>query len=559
MATVARGGSRESPAERLAELVVLGGMAALALAAVLPLIAIAMPVLGALYALRRRNRVVCVGASALCLLPTLVAVLVALVTRGTQPLDVALGYVDVQLEAAVGLAAQWAGRGAFDWRSYGQTVWPYALCGGAALGAVGALVLCGTGYGRGARHDLRPVSADELGKQTGEAEPQPVDGFTARGRLTALTALPKQGKTFAWFGLLKARQTGGQWFGREVLPGKTLVMTEEDRGTFAGKVRRFGITGAALVSVHAPETADSRFGQEAWPALIGDAARLARRKGCDTLTMDTLTTWAPWAFRGPESMSFALRTLKAACGAHKLAGVVILHNRKQQTDLGAVVDMLGTIAGSAAYDVIAGFKREKDNGECTLHVDGRLGEWACTAVLQHGRYVPVDHRPGDEQQGTFPAPAPALPSHLRGTLARLQAAGETTADALLAAEGGSKRALLGRLGELKTLGLVDRSGRGVAGDPYVWAAVDLERETAQPAPPNVTDDPAYVAYLKSPEWLIKRAQIMHRASGHCERCGPGGAPPAEVHHLTYERVYDERPGDLIALCAPCHRRAHPPA
>src|SRR5688500_2024299 len=124
-------------------------------------------------------------------------------------------------------------------------------------------------------------------------------------------------------------------------------MTEEDRGTFSSKVRQFGITGAALVSIHAPETYDSRFGQDAWPALVNDAAQLARRKGCDTLTMDTLTTWAPWAFHGPDSMSFALRTLKQAVGRNKLAGVVVLHNRKQQSDLGAVVDMLGTIAGSA--------------------------------------------------------------------------------------------------------------------------------------------------------------------------------------------------------------------
>jgi hypothetical protein len=326
-------------------------------------------------------------------------------------------------------------------------------------------------------------------------------------------------------------------------------MTEEDRGTFAAKVRRFGLTGAALVSVHAPETDDARFGQEAWAALVDDAARLARRRGCDTLTLDTLTTWAPWAFRGPEAMSYALRTLKQAVGRHGLAGVVILHNRKQQTDLGAVVDMLGTIAGSAAYDVIAGFKREKASGECTLAVDGRLGEWECTAVLEHGRYVPVEAQPGDAEEGQAPAPAP-LPSHLRGTLARLRLAGPITADALLAAEGGSKRALLGRLGELRALGLADRSGRGVAGDPYVWVAAGGGPGPGQPAPPSATDDPAYVAYLRSPEWATRRAEALARAGGRCERCG---APAREVHHRTYERVGAERPEDLQALCAPCHR------
>jgi hypothetical protein len=30
----------------------------------------------------------------------------------------------------------------------------------------------------------------------------------------------------------------------------------------------------------------------------------------------------------------------------------------------------------------------------------------------------------------------------------------------------------------------------------------------------------------------------------------------EVHHLTYERLGAELPGDLEAVCAPCHRAAH---
>src|SRR5262249_13549323 len=170
-------------------------------------------------------------------------------------------------------------------------------------------------------------------------------------------------------------------------------------------------------------------------------------------------------FRGPEHMSFALRTLKAACARHKLAGVVILHNRKQRSDLGAVVDMLGTIAGSAAYDVIAGFSREKATGECTLTVDGRLGEWSCTARLVGGRYVPVGRGagrpavPGGEAHAASSAAAspraPAavpLPSHLARTLATVRTRAGADTDALLDAEGGSQRALLDRLGALRRRG-----------------------------------------------------------------------------------------------------------
>jgi hypothetical protein len=401
---------------------------------------------------------------------------------------------------------------------------------------------------------LRLVEADALARLAGKTEPRPIDGFAARGRLTALTALPKQGKTFAWFGLLKARQRGGWWFGRRVGVGKTLVMTEEDRGTFSAKVKAFGITSASLVAVHAPETKDDRFGQEAWPKLVDEAARKARRKGCDTLCWDTLTTWAPWAFRGPEHMSYCLRTVKQACVRQKLAGVVILHNRKQQSDLGAVVDMLGTIAGSAAYDVVAGFRREKATGECTLAVDGRLGEWTCTAVLKDGRYEPVETPAGGDGDGD--GEGPVVPVHLRGTLARLRGTPQDgiEEDDLLGQEGGSKSALRARLKALGRLGLASRTGRGVRNDPFRWQATGAPASTPEPTP-AATADPAYDAYLNGPVWAKKRAAALARAAGVCEACGQG--EPVEVHHLERPTVLGEEALDTLqALCARCHRAAH---
>jgi hypothetical protein len=261
-----------------------------------------------------------------------------------------------------------------------------------------------------------------------QRDTETVGGLAARGRLTAITALPKKGKSYAYMGLLKARQEGGEWFGRTCTPGRTVVLTEEDRGTFSEKVKTFGIRVETLVTVHAPETDDGWFGQDAWAAFVAAAARRGKRAGCDTLTLDTLTTWAPWAFDGPKQMSFCLRTLKAAVGRHRLAGVVIIHDRKAGGE--AAVRSLGTIAGPAAYDVLAGFDREKSSGRCTLTVDGRLGEWECTAVLRDGRYVPVDEPSDDggddeeeaagEQTG---AAVPAVPETLKPALAVVTAAG----------------------------------------------------------------------------------------------------------------------------------------
>ena len=63
----------------------------------------------------------------------------------------------------------------------------------------------------------------------------------------------------------------------------------------------------------------------------------------------------------------------------------------------------------------------------------------------------------------------------------------------------------------------------------------------------------YTEYLFSQEWKAKRAQVLRRAGWVCERCT---APAQQVHHLTYERVYNERLTDLQALCARCHQQVH---
>lgn len=78
----------------------------------------------------------------------------------------------------------------------------------------------------------------------------------------------------------------------------------------------------------------------------------------------------------------------------------------------------------------------------------------------------------------------------------------------------------------------------------------------------------YSRYLKSPEWQERRALAITRTNGKCQDCldeggWRGGAsnevsvPYAEqVHHLTYDRVGRELPGDLVALCERYHNARH---
>jgi 5-methylcytosine-specific restriction endonuclease McrA len=65
----------------------------------------------------------------------------------------------------------------------------------------------------------------------------------------------------------------------------------------------------------------------------------------------------------------------------------------------------------------------------------------------------------------------------------------------------------------------------------------------------------YSVYIHSDAWKIKRLEAISRAGGKCQLCGkPSGS--LHVHHNTYERLGNERPEDLIALCPPCHNGYH---
>ena len=70
----------------------------------------------------------------------------------------------------------------------------------------------------------------------------------------------------------------------------------------------------------------------------------------------------------------------------------------------------------------------------------------------------------------------------------------------------------------------------------------------------ISDTERYQLYLCSREWAEKRQAVRSRCNGMCERCR--NAPMSHVHHLTYERKFNEDPADLQGLCLPCHEYTH---
>ena len=64
----------------------------------------------------------------------------------------------------------------------------------------------------------------------------------------------------------------------------------------------------------------------------------------------------------------------------------------------------------------------------------------------------------------------------------------------------------------------------------------------------------YHAYLKSETWQRRSDTVLRAADRWCVGCGR--RPATQAHHTTYARVGWERLGDLVAVCARCHRDFH---
>ena len=68
------------------------------------------------------------------------------------------------------------------------------------------------------------------------------------------------------------------------------------------------------------------------------------------------------------------------------------------------------------------------------------------------------------------------------------------------------------------------------------------------------DKKKYHAYLKSLEWMVKREGLFTSRGKRCELCG--AMKYIQVHHLTYDNIYNEPLEDLLLVCRDCHKGIH---
>lgn len=64
----------------------------------------------------------------------------------------------------------------------------------------------------------------------------------------------------------------------------------------------------------------------------------------------------------------------------------------------------------------------------------------------------------------------------------------------------------------------------------------------------------YNEYLLSDKWKARREAVLKRDGYVCQGCLHNQA--SEVHHLTYDHVFNELAFELISLCFDCHKKAH---
>lgn len=61
-------------------------------------------------------------------------------------------------------------------------------------------------------------------------------------------------------------------------------------------------------------------------------------------------------------------------------------------------------------------------------------------------------------------------------------------------------------------------------------------------------------YLKSSSWHSKRQQVLKRDNYCCQICGRH--TELNVHHLRYNKLFNEPLDDLLTLCTTCHTQVH---
>ena len=65
----------------------------------------------------------------------------------------------------------------------------------------------------------------------------------------------------------------------------------------------------------------------------------------------------------------------------------------------------------------------------------------------------------------------------------------------------------------------------------------------------------YKLYIKSVKWKNFKKGIIETRGNKCEKCGNTDCI-LDGHHITYKRLFNELPEDILLVCRKCHKNIH---
>ena len=224
-----------------------------------------------------------------------------------------------------------------------------------------------------ARRWPSPVAITTIAAEV-EADPNPTgwlwDGYLPRNGIVILSALPTCGKTTLLTHLLAALSTGGTFLGRSILPGRAVVLSEEDKAVWAERQKRHNLSDEIAVMIR-PFV--GRPSHDDWVSFLGSLTADLEADSRDLVIIDTLADL--WPVRDENHATDVTDCLKPLRQLAQNGRTVLCihHVRKSGGDHGTASRGSGAIAGFFDVMMELGYPTgDPDNRRRRLLAKGRM-------------------------------------------------------------------------------------------------------------------------------------------------------------------------------------------